>query len=200
MTTFPITQPATPGFRDVEFFLERVTGVTRSPFSLREQVYQHPGAAWRGSVSLPPMKEATAAPWAAFLRQLAGRFGSFTTAPPDRKKPRGTQSANFSVNGSHAVRATSLVVSGMTASATLLKGDRISIAQRLHEVVEDATADGSGNATLTIEPGLRDALVGGETVKCDPPEVRLRLTEDNVGLSRDVAGFYHLSFAFVEAL
>ena len=95
--------------------------------------------------------------------------------------------------------ALSIFSVAMTAAATLLAGDRISIGALLHEVVVDATADGGGAATLTIEPPLRAALDGGETVKCDPPEIDLRLVTNNVGLTKDHRGLYRLSFAVREA-
>jgi hypothetical protein len=197
MTTFPINAPTTPGFTDVTFDLERVVGHTRSPFTFDDFFYVHPASAWSGTVSLPLMKAATAAPWSAFINELDGISGTFLMAPPDRSSPRGTQTANFTVSGAHAARVTSLAVT-MTASATLLAGDRISIAQKLYEVATDATADGGGAATLEIRPPLKAAQVGGETIKCDPPEILLRLTSNKFGVKRNRHNNYSLSFAFRE--
>lgn len=198
MTTFPISIPATPRFREVDFGIQRVVGVTESPFELNQNIYAHPGAAWGGSVSLPQMSAAQGATWSAFAARLAGRSGTFLMAPPDRAAPFGTQSANFTVNGAHAERVTSLAVT-MSVSATLLAGDRISIGQKLHEVVVDATADGAGAATLSIEPPLRVALTGGETVKCNPPEAEFRMMANDVRPVRNGDGTYSLAFEFREA-
>ncbi len=198
MTTFPISPPAAPLFADVSFGIDRVVASTRSPFTLDETTFLHPGAAWSGSVTLPSMRAAEAAPWSAFLARLAGRDGTFTLNPPDRSVPFGTQVADFSVASAAAARASSIAVT-MIAAATLLAGDRFSIADELHEVVVDVTADGGGNATLVFEPPLRAALTGGETVKVSPPRGVFRMVANDLRPDRKRDGTYALSFGFTEA-
>ncbi len=199
MTTFPITAP-TADYRSAEFGIERVVGVTGSPFTLRQQVYAHPGAAWTGKVTLVPMTGETAHAWGAFLDRLAGMSGSFLMAPPDRTTPEGTQTSNFTVASSAALRATSISVSGMGAAATLKAGDRIEIGNIIYEQVVDVTADGSGLATLTIEPPLKVALAGSETIQTTSMLGEFRLTSNNVRPTRNPNGAYSLSFAFREVL
>lgn len=198
MTTFPITPPGTPRFADAEFGIERVVAATESPFSLRQQVYVHPGAAWSGTVTLPRMSAAQAAPWSGFLARLEGMGGTFYLSPPDRAAPFGTQTADFTMAAAAAVRAASISVT-MGANATLKAGDRISINDELKEIMVDATADGAGAATLEIAPPLRTALAGGETIKASPPRGIFRLTANDVRPQRDKAGKYSLAFAFREA-
>ena len=119
-------------------------------------------------------------------------------AAPDRAAPFGTQTADFTVAGAAAARATSLAVT-MAAGATLLAGDRFSIANELHEVVVDVTADGLGAATLEFEPPLRAPLVGVETIKTTPPSGTFRLLKNDVRPVRNGDGTYSLSFGFREA-
>ena len=200
MTSFPITAPTSGGYQSASFGIERVVGKTMSPFTLREQVFAHPGAAWTGQITMAPMKGATAHEWAAFINRLAGVVGSFLMAPPDRTVPTGTQTANFAASGASAIRATSVSVSGMGASKTLLAGDRISIGNIIYEQVVDVTADGSGLATLTIEPPLRVALVGAGTIKTTAMLGEFRLTSNDVRASRRQDGTYKLAFDFREVL
>ena len=65
----------------------------------------------------------------------------------------------------------SITVSGMAASGTYLEGDIITIAgdTQTYVVTADATANGSGAATLAIAPGLKVATTGSEaiTLKAD---------------------------------
>ncbi len=198
MTTFPITAP-TAAYRSAEFGIERAVGVTTSPFALSQQVFAHPGAIWTGRVTLAPMVDATAHEWASFISRLAGMSGSFLMAPPDRDTPEGTQTANFTANGASAIRATSVAVNGMGSTNTLLAGDRISIGSIIYEQVVDVTASG-GAATLTIEPPLRVALVGGETIKTTSMLGEFRLTSNEVRSVRQSDGTYRLSFGFREVL
>lgn len=202
MTTYPITMPTSPsGFVSVEFGLNRASSVTRSPYTLAEQAYYHPaGAAWEGSVTLPPMKLATAAPWSAFLANLQGSFGTFTLSPPDRRSPQGTQASSFTISGSAFARATTVGVNGMTAGATLLTGDRISIGGVLYELTADVTADGGGAGTIYFQPGLRIPLSGGEGVNCDPPTFEARMTRPDNMPKLDWDGTYTVSFAFHEVI
>ncbi len=199
MTTFPITAP-TANFRSAEFGIERVVGVTGSPFTLRQQVYAHPGAAWVGRVVLAPMQGETAHEWASFINRLAGISGSFLMEPPDRFEPEGTQTGDFTVASSAALRATSISASGMGAAATLKAGDRIEIGNIIYEQVVDVTADGSGLATLTIEPPLKVALAGSETIQTTSMLGEFRLTSNSVRPTRNPNGTYGLSFAFREVL
>ena len=199
MTTFPITAP-TAAFRSATFGIKRVVGITSSPFTLREQVFAHPGAAWEGNVELVPMIGETAQEWAAFINRLAGRSGTFLMAPPDRSTPVGTQTANFTVASSAAIRATSISVDGMVASATLKAGDRIEIGNVIYEQVVDVAADGGGLATLTIEPPLKLALVGSETIQTTSMLGEFRLISNNVKSKHGPNGTYSLAFAFIEVM
>ncbi len=199
MTTFPITAP-TAAYRSAVFGIDRVVGITSSPFTLREQVYAHPGAAWVGNVELVPMQGSTAHEWAAFINRLAGKSGSFLMAPPDRTTPEGTQTADFTVASSASLRATSISASGMVAAATLKSGDRIEIGNIIYEQVVDVTADGGGLATLTIEPPLKVALVGSETIQTTSMLGEFRLMSNEVKSKHESNGTYSLSFAFREVL
>lgn len=75
------------------------------------------------------------------------------------------------VVGAHVKGATSLSVTAMTASQTggIKAGDTLVIAgnRQRYTVTAQANTGASGEATLTIEPGLAAALAGGEVVSLD---------------------------------
>lgn len=83
----------------------------------------------------------------------------------------GSPGASPAVDGAHAAAANdltdTLAVKGMTqTTGTFKQGDIITIAghTQTYTVLDDATADGTGDATLTIAPGLQVALSGSEAI------------------------------------
>jgi hypothetical protein len=67
-------------------------------------------------------------------------------------------------------------------------------------VVSDATADGSNEATLTIEPPLRSALSDDASVTYDGVEFTVRLTNDIQQFNTDDLDLYKFEVDFIEAL
>jgi hypothetical protein len=87
------------------------------------------------------------------------------------KHTAGVPGGTPAVDGAHAAAANELTdtlgVASMTVTTgTYKKGDIITIAGHTQQyaVLADATADGTGDATLTIAPGLQVALSGGELI------------------------------------
>ncbi len=76
--------------------------------------------------------------------------------------------ASGTVNGAHAVGATTLSVANVTATGTVKAGDTLVIAgnTQRHAITADATASG-GVLSLTITPKLPAALSGSEVVTLD---------------------------------
>jgi len=65
------------------FRLQRVVGVSASPFTGAQQVYEHQGAWWEGEITLPPLLGAQAGAVRAFLARLHGQAGTFLYGDPD---------------------------------------------------------------------------------------------------------------------
>ncbi len=79
----------------------------------------------------------------------------------------GTPGGTPLVNGAHAVDATSIGIKGLAlGTGDYHEGDIVTFAgdPQTYVVTADATADGSGNLTLPISPGLKVALTGDEAV------------------------------------
>lgn len=199
--SYPIAAPASP--RPSAFDLEFQPNIafSRSPFSGAVKTYEFDGIVWRAAITLPPLANATQArEWHGFLAALNGMSGTFTMAPIQHATPSGTQAANIAVRTAALIRAKEVAVKGMTAGATLLRGDMISIASRLYQVVETATANGSGQASLTLSHGLRAAAAVDDTITLLNPVGTWRLSNNAALRQIVVGGVSNISFAVEEAL
>ena len=114
----------------------------------------------------------------AFIMKQRSSKEDFTITPPEIKNARGNVSGSVLVNGSHAVGDTTIDVDAMTG--TLKAGDFVSFAShtKVYMVVADVTADGSNEATLTIEPPLITALADDSAVTYDSVAFKVHLIND----------------------
>lgn len=152
--SYPLDFPAlTP--RKMVPRLRRAQTRSESPFTFQEQIYSHPGHQFSFDLEFPPMVEADAKTLIAFLMKLRGRVGTFYFSPVENYMGSGVTGAVGSVSGSYNEE---IAISG-AATGTLLAGagDWVSIDNVLQKAAADCTSDGSGNATLYVEPGLRSS-------------------------------------------
>ena len=114
----------------------------------------------------------------AFIMKQRSQKENFTIIPPEVEDARGNVSGTVLVNGTHAIGDTTINIDGMTG--TLKAGDFVKFAShnKVYMVVADATADGSNEATITIEPPLRTALVDDSVVTYDNVPFTVHLTND----------------------
>ena len=114
----------------------------------------------------------------AFIIKQRSQKENFTIIPPEMEDARGNVSGTVLVNGTHAIGDTTINIDGMTG--TLKAGDFVKFAShnKVYMVVADATADGSNEATITIEPPLRTALVDDSVVTYDNVPFTVHLTND----------------------
>lgn len=202
--SYPLTMPTTPGFTRTRFGLARVTGLFESSFTGATQTIERPGGRFTAEYALPPMLRAKAAAWVAFMVALRGAVGTFKGFDPDAKTPRGIATGTPLVKGAGQVGNT-LLTDGWTVGQTgiLKAGDYLSLAlpsQRLYLVVEDANSDGSGNATLIIEPSLRESPNDNAALTVTNPFGLFRLASDDAIWDASELGVFGVAFAAVEAL
>lgn len=201
--SFPLTAPTVKNPRDIVIRARSTVGMTASPFSHEQQTYVHQGESWELDVSLPPMKRANAAAWHAFLTALNGREGTFVMGDLVGANPRGTWSGTPLVNGSSQTGKT-LNVDGVSAGATALAGDWFQLGSgsttRLHQVVQDATANGSGQLVLEIWPRLRASPADNAPLTITSAKGIWRLASNTREWSIGLAQIYGIRFAAVEAL
>ena len=204
--SFPLTPPSSPGFTNSEWGLTRAVAESISPFTFSSQVHEFTGARWYATMTLPPMTRAQAVEWQAFFMQLTGKSGTFLLGDPDAKTVRGTISNTIAVNGAHSIGAYDIAVDNADTSESTLfkKGDYVQFnsgaSSKLHMIIADATADGSNEATLTIEPPLSATLSDDATVTYASPKCVMRMTSNDLSWNADKISLYGISFSCEEVL
>lgn len=143
---------------------------------------------WEIKYETPPLREAEAGIWHAWLQSLRGGARLFKAWNPVRRYavtyPSGYGGMSRAGGGSFDGTATLSAIGGtldtvtltaLPASFVLAPGDMLSfpfssaVGQSLHRVVENATANGSGAMTVTVEPTIPLAATTGVTVSLEKP-------------------------------
>jgi hypothetical protein len=160
---------------------------------------------WAFTISIITSTRATAYGelMAFIVKQRSGKE-NFTIIPPELEDARGNISGTVLVNGIHAVGDTTIAVDAMTGS--LKNGDMIKFSHsKIYMVVADVTADGSNEATITIEPPLTTALANDSSVTYDNVPFTVHLTNDVqefgvVGTNKDGNSLYKYEFDVEETV
>ena len=202
--SYPLTLPTVTGIKTQNWSMERVVAVTESPFTNQEQVYEHEGAQWRATFTLPPMKKESAAVWLAFLMSLRGRRGTFKIGDQDRKTIQGVATGTILVNGD-AQTGNAINLDGFANSTNNVfkAGDYIQINSYLYMVSADVNSDASGEATVYVEPSLRtgiEAINDDTTVVYSNTTTLMRLDSNEFNWDTDHVSKYGISFSCSEAL
>lgn len=149
------TFPTSPKFQSLAVSSNQSTFVSRS-ISGRRQSRQIGGQYWRLRASFPPMTRAQFAPIYAFVIAQRGRYESFSVIPAVISTGQGSPAGTPLVDGASQT-GRSLVTDGWSNSIVLFKaGDYLKIAgnDKVYMVTADVSSDGSGDATIAIEPAL----------------------------------------------
>lgn len=139
-------------------------------------------------LTYPQMERATFAPFFAMAVAQRGRYGSFTLPANlvGYGTPLGIATGTPVVAGTPAAGERTITSSGWTASQTgiLKAGDLIktTASAKVYMVTDDCNSDGSGLASISIEPSLRAALTNGTALTVSAVPFTAALTEDSVRL------------------
>ena len=193
------TYPTTPEFRSLNFSSEQKT-LTSTTDSGKMFSTQVDGQRFKFSATYPPMSRSDFAPVYAFIMKQRSQKETFQISLPDIKNAKGNVSGVVLVKNSHTAGDTTITVDAMTG--TLKAGDFVQFAghNKVYMVVADATADGSNEATLTIEPPLRSAVSDNAVVTYDGIEFTVRLTNDLQQFATDDIDTFKFEVDFIEAL
>jgi hypothetical protein len=193
------TYPTSPEFASIGFSSEQKT-ITSTTDSGKMFAVQIDGQRFKFSASYPPMNRSEFAPVIAFIMKQRSQKETFQIALPDLKNAKGNVSGTVLVNGAHSAGDTTIDVDGMTGE--IKAGDFVKFGgdTKVYMVVTDATADGSNEATLTIEPPLRNALSNDVAVTYDGVEFTVRLTSDIQEFNTGDLDLYRFEVDFIEAL
>ena len=193
------TYPTSPEFRSLNFASEQKTK-TSTTDSGKMFSTQVDGQRFKFSATYPPMSRSDFAPVLAFIMKQRSQKETFQISLPDLKNAKGNVSGSVLVKNAHTAGDTTITVDAMTG--TLKAGDLVKFAgdTKVYMVVSDVTADGSNEATLTIEPPLRSAISDNASVTYDGVEFTVRLTNDLQQFSTDDLDTFRFEVDFIEAL
>jgi hypothetical protein len=193
--------PSVPGARSIEFTATDAVGAVVSPFTGQQQI-QSWQAGWLGAtVSMPPMKDAQARAWVAFLLSCNGVENIFQLGDPMRKAPLGSGAGAPEVNGADQTGFT-LATKGWTASAAgvLLPGDLLQVGYRLYTNVYPVNADISGEAIINIWPNLRESPADSTSIVLANTTGIWRLADNARRWSISAMKTYGVQFKIREAI
>ena len=193
------TYPTSPEFRSLNFASEQKTK-TSTTDSGKMFSTQVDGQRFKFSATYPPMSRSDFAPVLAFIMKQRSQKETFQISLPDLKNAKGNVSGSVLVKNAHTAGDTTITVDAMTG--TLKAGDFVKFAgdTKVYMVVSDVTADGSNEATLTIEPPLRSAISDNASVTYDGVEFTVRLTNDLQQFSTNDLDTFRFEVDFIEAL
>ena len=185
-------------------FMSNRPNNTAYTLSGKRSVKQFSAQYFSFSVQMPPMNQADFQAFYAFLVKQQGSFQTFTFEYPLDNQGADKGETDILVNGALAIGSTTIAMDGFNASTTgvLKAGDFIKFANdtKIYMVTADADSNASGQADISIEPPLQDAVVDNEAVTVNKPSFKVALVQDDVLYSTDASGFFSLSFDVREVL
>ena len=171
--------------------------------SFKEQRRRRGGHRWLLEIEFPPMTRSEFAPVYAFAVKQRGQYETFTYYPPTVSSPQGTATGTPVVNGAQSAGDNTIVTDGWSNSITALKaGDFLKFAghDKVYMVVEDATSDGSGNATLTIEPPLRSSVADDEGITVSDVPFTVRFADDIAEFDGGAPNIFSFNMGLIEVV
>lgn len=191
-----IELPDMPGPNGIEFRLIDKGYILGGASSLR---VGRPGSRWGAMVSYPPMRMDVSRKFIARLNR-AKREG-LRIEIPLVDVPQGIPGAPV-VDGAGQAGA-ALNVRGLTPAYIAKEGFWLTIKEAdgteyLHQMAQTAVADGSGNATLQIEPPLRAPFADGDAIEMAKPTMSGFVEGDEWGWQINVNRLIALQFPIEE--
>lgn len=187
-----ITYPTSPKFNSITLRMNDPAVVFRAQ-SGKRIARKVNGHYWMFTLTYPPKKRSDFSPVMAAVAKAQGQYQTFTIIPPNLATPQGTQLSDTTVSTNTSAGATSIPIQGAGAGATFKAGDilKFSNHNKVYMITDDSTADGSGLATLIINPPLVSAIVATTTtVKHTNVPFNVALSGGIQEIKTNVAGFY----------
>jgi len=176
MITYPVQTPASPGPNAITWNQLSVTAESRSPFTLRGQIFAWPGQQLGAVVSMPIMRRADALKWQAFFASLRGREGTFLFGDAARFCKLDTLLGMPQTVGVSQGR-TILTDSWNPFTPVVSAGDWLQIGGKLRKVLLDADSDSAGAASIDVWPDAQGIADGTEIIYQEPKGI-FRLSQD----------------------
>jgi hypothetical protein len=174
--------PTSTGFNSLNFQQNTITKQTKTQ-SGRSIRTTNATTLWSATLQFPTMTQEEFRPVQAFIALAQGALNEFDVILPSVSTSLSSGSAvsSKSVDGDHTAGDTTINISTTLTSQNLLKaGDVIRFENhtKVYMVTSDINTDGSGDATLNIQPALVENLTNGEDITLTNVPFRMTITND----------------------
>jgi len=147
-----------------------------SSLSNSQQIVAKPGSYWFCTLNFGVLYEEDERELTSLLGRLHGMFGTV-------KVPAITRTRTDDIGAPTVLVATAqasfLQLQGMIASRRVFsRGDYITISGEMFEVVEHATSDATGKATVYVNKRVRKSIAAGTRVEYQNPYCEMRRMDD----------------------
>ena len=203
--TYPLTIPTITSPRSIAFRQVNAITLSQSPFTFQQQSIAHTGQRWEADINLPPMKNARARLWIAWLSSLKGYRGTFTMGDPVGAIAEG-EAGGIPVVAGAGQTGSELGINGASTSQTdwLKAGDYIQLGSgstaTLHMSLNDVDTDSGGAATIDIWPDIRTAPTDNAAVVVANTAGLWRLNSNQINWDVNQSSIYGISFTAVQAI
>tara|TARA_Y100001937_G_scaffold122662_1_gene184224 strand:- start:91 stop:693 length:603 start_codon:yes stop_codon:yes gene_type:complete len=154
-------------------------------------------------ITLPSLSKDDAMDVFAFLKKQQNSFDKFDYTYPITNRGANRSQTDIVVNGSHSVGDTTIALSGFdnSTSNVLKAGDVVKFANhdKVYMVESNLNSDSSGNATVSISPGIIATLANSEAVTVDQPSFKVYLDSD-ILYTTNTTGLFSISFTLRECI
>lgn len=162
-----------------KFVLMPNTQRFESPLNRTVQTLELPGARWKLTLEYKNISEVDARTFKAFLAKARGMAGRFYCWDWSHQSPFGTALGSGTVSGSGQTGSTLLTHNWTPSQTNLLNaGDYFQVNGEVKIITEVAQANGSGVATLTFEPPLRNSPPDDTVIVTYRPSCTFKLVDD----------------------
>tara|TARA_Y100000310_G_scaffold54745_2_gene50165 strand:+ start:487 stop:1089 length:603 start_codon:yes stop_codon:yes gene_type:complete len=195
--------PTSPAFSSLIVQSVQPTFISRS-ISGRRQARQTHGQYFKMTATYPPMTRAEFAPINAFITKQRGRYESFSLIPPVLNAGLGSPAGTPLVNGASQTGRT-IVTDGWTTADTVVifkAGDYLKFSNhdKVYTVTEDATSDGSGDETISIEPALITSPADNSAITYTSVPFTVAMTTRVQEFSTGTSGLYEYELDLEEVI
>lgn len=171
-----ITFPSTPKPQAMSWMLNQPAQNNISSWTGKRQVIASGRGWWECQITMPPIVgTANANQWRAFLAKTQGVVNDFQI--PVDPTAQSALSNTVLTNGANQI-GRSIATDGWPNSTTVLSaGQYVTINNQLLQLTADVVSNGSGQATLSVEPPVRTPVADNSAVEYKNPYCLMYLTE-----------------------
>lgn len=171
-----LTWPASIRPSEMTWGLVNNSRAFTSTLSNAQQIVGQPGAYWQCTLTFDLLTRIRERELSAFLGKLDGMFGTFNL-PAFTRRRTGNVGALKVATGNAQARTIS--ISGATANTALFSvGDYLTVAGEMFEVVDAASSNAQGLATVTVNKRIRRTMTAGTAIEYLNPYSEMRMTQD----------------------